>query len=670
MPSLSKTTIKKLSKVPKVVKRPFVEQTKKFPVEHYSYSSLCLFATNPLLFKIRYINKDIISSTRNISGIIGTAFHQAMEVYWGGNPNMVPKDESEAIEMGLKVGMEFLSNHPEGWIQWSEAVQNKQKAFDTFSFLYNSYIKEKPRNPNEQVIGCEVEIKESVDVIHKGQRVTLPIPLKGFLDKLIRVDGKLKIVDYKTCRAFSDPEKIDGKKIIQAVQSYFLAYAYTGEEPYSMIFEEVKGTQNRDGGKQTREYEVVFKDHDLYFDFYLRLYNDVTRALSGEMVFVPNIETFFDNEVCIVAYIHRLDMSEEQAAMFEKHKVDNLTDLLRKKIQTAGNMSQLMKMVESKFISARNLNYNRMTPENKIATKMMEHGMMIQFDKKVEGPMVDLYQYTPSIGLKMSRLTSYVDDVEQVLGVSGVRVLAPIPNSSMVGFEVPKKDRYFPALPDHDGSFELAIGQTIFGETKRFDIREAPHVLVAGSTGAGKSVFLNSLIEQIIKIPNAELHLFDPKMVELSVYEDLAMEYHSDPLAINDALENLIIEMEMRYQSMRKAKVRSILEMPEMKYKFVFIDEFADLTMNNANIQNNVLLLAQKARAAGIHLIISTQRPSVNIINGVIKANFPTKVAFRTAREVDSRVIIDEPGAEKLTGKGDMLFQYNGLVERLQGFNI
>lgn len=637
-----------------------------FPVSHYSYSSLTQFTTNPILFKIKYINRDKIDTTSNISGVIGRAFHYGMELYWGYDEN----DEAGAIELGLSGAMEYLEEYNDGWIEYSKTVQTKQKALEVLAFCYNSYVKEKPRG-EEQTVACEQEINEIVDIEWRGQRLTLPVPLKGYLDRITRQeDGKLIIRDYKTCYSFSDPDKIDGKKIIQAVQYYLLAYAFYGEEPYSVVFEEVKTSKNRDNSKQTREYEIVFADNDLFFDFYFRLYDDVTRALSGEAVFVPNVEAFYDNEVAIISYIHRLDMSEEQAALMKKHKVDNLTALLKEKIQTAGNMRKLMKTVERKFVSARNLNYDRMKNEEKIATKLMEHGLMVQFHSVIDGATVQLYQYTPSVGLKMGRMASFAPDIEQVLGKSGIRVLAPIPNSTMIGFEVPKDERYFPALPEHDKTFNLAMGQTIMGETKRFDIREAPHMLVAGATGSGKSVFLTSIIEQLMTVSNVDLHLYDPKQVEFAMYEGKVREYQCEPEAINDSLVQIVNEMEMRYQQLRKAGTRSIEQMPKMRYKVVVIDEYNDLAMNMSDVARNVLLLAQKARAAGIHVIIATQRPSTDVISGTIKANFPTKAVFRVAKEVDSRIVLDMGGAEKLMGKGDMLFSSDAGVERLQGFNV
>lgn len=639
-------------------------------VNNLSYSAMSLFSTNPIMFKIRYINLDKFDTTTNISGVTGNAFHTAMNVYNGGIDTIMPKNESEAIEYGLKAGMEYLDQYPENFIKYSKTIATKQKAFEKFAFGFNSYVQEKPKNSNEEIIASELLIESDISVDWDGKKIELPIPLKGYIDQVFRTDGKLKVRDYKTCASFSNPEKIDGRKILQAVQYYFLVYAEFGEAPYSMVFDEVKLSQNRDKGPQVRSYEIVYADYELFFDFYLRFYSDIVRALSGEAVFIPNINSFFDNEVAILAYIHRLDMSEEQAELMKQHNVDNLTDLLKKKLSSAGNMRKLLKTVEENFTSAKSLNYKDMKNHDKIKTKLMEYGMLVEFDSLVEGASVDLYRYTPSIGLKMSRLESFTKDIEQVLGVSGIRVLAPIRNSSMIGFEVPKENRYFPALPESNKTFDLKIGQDVLGDNIEFDIREAPHMLVAGATGSGKSVFLNSIIEQLKTIPNAELHLFDPKMVELAFYEDDVLEYKSDHLEISLALEDLVIEMDVRYELMKKNKVRNIKDLPSLNYKFVVIDEFGDLVLNSKKVAKNVLLLAQKARAAGIHIIIATQRPSVDIISGTIKANFPTKVAFRMAKETDSRVILDQSGAEKLLGKGDMLFSTGQGVERLQGFDV
>lgn len=659
----------KVIKPPKDSKKTQSKEIDSFPVDHYSASSMISFSVNPILFKIKHINKDFFDTATGISGVLGKAFHLAMQVYYGGSDTVIITSEEEAITLGLKTGMEYLENYNDGFINYSKTIPNKQKALDLLSFCFNSYIKEKNYNP-EQLVATEDQIKERINVEWRGKELSLPIKLKGYLDKIIDVDGKLKIVDYKTCYAFSNPDKIDGAKIIQAVEYYLLAYVKYGREPYSVIFEEVKYTKNSDGTGQVRQYEIIFGENDLFFDFYFRLYEDITKALMGEMVYVPNVHTLFDNEVAIISYIHRLDEKEEVAKLMKKHKVDTITELLKKEIQNAGNMRKLMKTVEEGFVSAKNLNYDKMKNEEKIQTKLMEHGMMVHFDSVVSGNSVDLYRYSSSIGLKMSRIKAYTDDLEQVLGISGIRILAPITNSSLIGVEVPKENRTFPKLPKSTGDFNIAIGETILGAVRYFDIRMAPHILVAGSTGSGKSVWLHGLIKQLQKIPNAELYLFDPKQVELSHFENTkgVEQYESHPEAITHCLEHIVEEMEDRYSQMKKIKAKNISE-TNFAYKFIVIDEFADLSMRG-KVGASVQLLAQKGRACGIHLILATQRASVRIISGDTKINFPVRVVFKVSKAVDSTVMLDEGGAEKLLGKGDMLFYGDNGIERLQGYVV
>jgi len=680
----------KFPKVPIVSKGKHSEESFSFPLDHYSYSSLVQFTTNPVLFKIKYINGDRYDTTSGTSQIIGQAFHAAMEVFYGGISEMKPKDEQEAIEFGLKTGLDFLDKYPEGFIKYNDTIPNKQRMFEIFSTAYNFYIRDRFVEDYE-ILEIEQEIEEVVNVNWRGQSLNLPIKLKGFPDQIIKTkDGKIKIKDFKTCRSFSDPEKIDGRKIIQAVQYYLLTYAKYGIEPYSMTYEEIKTTKNSDNSKQVKVYEIVYSENELYFDFYFRLYHDITEALNGKMVYVPNVDTLFDNEVAIVSYINRLDISEEKANEMKRLKVENITDLLKKKIQNAGNMRKFLKSAEQQFISAKNLNYERMEIHEKITTKLMEFGMILQFDSKIEGASVDLYRFTPSIGLKMSRLQTYASDIEQVVGKSGIRVAAPIPNTSLVGFEIPRLDRTFPNLPKSQG-YELAIGQTVAGEIKRFDVRQAPHLLIGGSTGSGKSVFLHSVIKQLRKT-NAELKLVDPKQVEFAEYPS-----YSEKEEISSMIKKLVDEMDSRYQELKKLKKKDYIS-ASLNPIFLIIDEYADLVMTTAKkkksstitetnkkgikithresdsgeetVTEMIQRLAQKGRAAGIHIILATQRASTKIINGDIKVNFPVKVVFRMAKEIDSRVMIDEPGAEKLLGKGDCLFVSETGSERLQAFNV
>lgn len=673
---------------PKVYRTAHHSENKEFPVKHISASFMIALSTNPILCKIKYINRDVIDTTMGISGVLGKAFHLAMSVYYGGSDTLIPTNESESIEYGLKAGMELLEGYNDGFIEYSKTIDTKQKALELMSFCFQAYIKEFPYN-REEVLYTEEKIEEMVDVEWRGKKLSLPVKLKGYVDKIERSDGKLKIRDYKTCYAFSNPDKIDGAKILQAIEYYLLVYAKTGEEPYSIIFDEVKYTKNRDPKeKQVRSYEIVFAENDLYFDFYFRFYEDVIRFLNGEAVYLPNVHALFDNEIAIVAYIHRLDMSEETAKLMKKHKVERISDLLKKEIQSAGNMRKLMQAVEDKFVSAKNIDYDKMKVEEKIQTKMLEYGIMLQFDSKIDGMAVDLYQFTPSMGIKMSRIRNYVDDIEQIIGVSGIRILAPIPNTKLVGFEIPKENRIF--MLNESKSDDLIIGVDILGKNIEVKIEEMPHLLVSGTTGSGKSVFLREVIRQTKD--THEVHVIDPKGVEF----DFGLQDH---YAIAKFMIDTVGLMEKRYKEMKKKGVKKWSETGE-KSTLIIIDEYNDLYMSSTKIEvgtkvetkvyakgtkvvkipvfdtignvidKNIKLLAQKARSAGIHIILATQRPSVKVIDGDIKANFPTRVCFRLPTSTDSKVVLDTDGAEKLLGKGDGLLLKDGYITRFQGFNI
>lgn len=619
------------------------------------------------MFKIRYLSGQTIDSTTSITMVIGTAFHKALETYYGGNENFICSTEEEAIEAGLTVGMGFLEAYNDGFIGFTTNVPTKQRAQEIFAFAFRSYVSEMPYNNGDEILGIEEKLVEKIVVAWNGQTVNLPIPLKAYPDKVVRRNGKISIIDYKTSAKFSDPDKIDGSKMLQAVVDYFLVYAKYNEEPYSMIYEEVKTTKNKEGGKQVQQYEIIYGENALFFDFFFRYYEDVCRALNGEQVYVPNVRAMFDGDVSIIAYIHRLDDERVVAEKKKAMKIDSVTDILKAEIQNAASMKKLMKTVETEFCSAKSLNYEKMKPEDKITTKLMEFGLLMKYDSMVSGRTLDLYRFNPSIGLKMAKIRSFVSDLEQVLGVSGIRVLTPIPGSTMVGVEVPRAERSFPQLPAIDKTFNLMIGENIMGETRRFDIRQAPHILVAGSSGSGKSVFLHSIIKQLMAIPSAQLYLYDPKQVEFFQYEEQVKEYRHSNAGILSGLEGLVEEMERRYGLMKTAKVRSITE-TDMPYIFVIIDEYADLAMKEQT-GNLIQQLAQKGRACGIHLVVATQRASAKIITGDIKVNFPVKVVLRMSKEVDSRVMLDESGAERLLGKGDMLFAGEWGVERLQCFS-
>ena len=333
------------------------------------------------------------------------------------------------------------------------------------------------------------------------------------------------------------------------------------------------------------------------------------------------------------------------------------------------------------------------------ATRLQKTLYSFGVSAKVEnvsvGPAITRYELKPAEGVRVNKIANLADDIALNLAAESIRIEAPIPGKQAVGIEIPNKDNEMVHLREilEDGSFinhksklAFALGKDVAGEAVVTDISKMPHVLIAGATGSGKSVCINTLISSIIykaKPSEAKLLMVDPKIVELSVYNGiphLLIPVVTDPKKAAGALAWAVQEMENRYQLFATKGVRDIKGYNEMIRKeeenailphiVVIIDELADLMMvSPKDVEDSICRLAQKARAAGMHLVIATQRPSVDVITGIIKANIPSRISFAVSSQVDSRTILDMAGAEKLLGKGDMLFYPSGASKptRVQG---
>lgn len=314
------------------------------------------------------------------------------------------------------------------------------------------------------------------------------------------------------------------------------------------------------------------------------------------------------------------------------------------------------------------------------------------------GPVVTRYEVEPAPGVKVNRIVTLSDDLARVMSANGIRIQAPVPGKSVVGVEIANETHQTvylseilesKAFKSPKSHLTVALGKTISGEPYTADLGKMPHLLVAGATGSGKSVCVNSIISSILfkSTPDqVRLLMVDPKVVELTMYNDiphLLTPVITEPKKASEALKWTVAEMELRYQKLAKLGVRNLvdynakvkklnpadyedgLEPPQaLPYIVALVDEFADLMLTApADVETSIMSLAQKSRAVGIHLILATQRPSVNVITGVIKANFPSRIAFQVASKTDSRTILDVNGAERLLGRGDMLFLPSGQGE-------
>lgn len=343
--------------------------------------------------------------------------------------------------------------------------------------------------------------------------------------------------------------------------------------------------------------------------------------------------------------------------------------------------------------------------KNRIITTLQNYGIEIETIKATVGPTITLYEIVPKAGVRISKIRNLEYDIMLSLAATGIRIIAPIPGKGTIGIEVPNSDPQVVSMHSiiaskkfQESKFDLpvAFGRTITNDIFMVDLAKMPHLLVAGATGQGKSVGLNAIITSLLyKKHPAELKLVlvDPKKVEFNIYGDIEKHFLAklpdgddaiitDTSKVVETLNSLCIEMDQRYDLLKKAHVRNIKEYnekffirhlnPEKGHRFlpyivVIVDEFGDLIMTaGKEVEMPIARIAQLARAVGIHMIIATQRPSVNIITGVIKANFPARVAFRVSSMIDSRTILDSPGANQLVGRGDMLFSQGNDLIRVQ----
>ena len=348
--------------------------------------------------------------------------------------------------------------------------------------------------------------------------------------------------------------------------------------------------------------------------------------------------------------------------------------------------------------------------------KLADFGVMGRVVTVHPGPVITMYEFEPAPGVKVNRITNLSDDLALALRALSIRIIAPIPGKSVVGIEVPNTERETVYIRDllearsfrqSQSRLTLALGKDIFGNPVEADLASMPHLLVAGATGTGKSVFLNSLLCSILvrATPDeVKLLLVDPKLLELSVYEKiphLIADVVTNPKRASAALQGIVLKMEERYQQMAALGVRNIaqfntrvdeaktaglktyrlrpkpgeaegreVEYQRIPYIVVVIDELADLMVVSArDVEESLQRLAQMARASGIHLVLATQRPSVDVLTGIIKANFPARISFQVSSRIDSRTILDQGGADQLLGQGDMLFLPPGTskLARLHG---
>lgn len=629
--------------------------TPEFLIPHWSKSSMMLFLSNRLSFKKRYILK-IYDSKTGPSALLGIMAHKALEEYFNGF------DEEVAVASGLKVIDTYVGSE----INWGK-TGSREKTMNDYAQAVKFYFEEMPDYYNTgEVMQAELKHTAFVD-LPDGRRMAIPAKAHVDLTWRNKRTGKLEIHDAKFVTSYTGEDERNWGYILQAMFNYFVVKDKYGEAPSKMVFRECKISKNKNGLQQTEDYEIVFDEHPEYFDVFYRLYDDCTKEIMRtDVAFLPNPQDMFEGENSMEIYAQQL-LSIDLSDIEVRHKMEI------KEIRQVQYRPSAHDKEENKFIS----------PEEKIRLKFAEFGIPIEMKETIQSPHVTLYTATPSRGVRMSTIEKHTDDLKIALEATHIRILAPIPGTAVIGVEVANKERRFvpySALELPSGELMVPMGIDSHNQTITKDLRDMPHLLVAGTTGSGKSVFLNVLIKSITaQMPSTDLGLvlIDMKRVELTDHAGLP---HLETLVITDeeraakALKWLVDEMERRYEIFEGARVKNIKEYQgNMKYLVVVIDEFADLILGKFGefVEPAIVRLAQKARAVGIHLVVATQRPSVNVVTGLLKANIATRLCFMTASQIDSKVVLDTVGSEELTGKGDCLFLDPSKVglQRLQAFS-
>jgi hypothetical protein len=665
-------------------------------IDHWSYSSMCSLLGNPLAFKKQYVLKQY-DNTYSPSGLVGSAAHKALEMYLKGMP----------VEAAISEGQKVIDQTSDMGIEYGK-TGTRAGIIATYNQAINMYFEELPTW--YEILGVEESITTEIESISGGN---LPLPAKAKIDLITKNKlGEIEVIDHKFVKGYSDGNVDDFRHWLQGMFDYYIIKAKYGQAPARIIFNELKVTKNKDGSPQLQPYSMEFSNMD--FATFERLFNDCTTLINDpNMIFLPNPADMFNGQLTFELY--RTGVMGVDRPVAVPHKTAEVTFADKQYVASASDKVE---------------NQN-LTMEERIRMKLQEFGIPVQMHDTHTGPSVTQYTMKPSRGVPMSKIARMDRDLALALEAKSLRVEAPIPGTGLVGVEVPSATRTTVELSQNHlrpGTLQLPIGVNLHNEVVYKDLADMPHLLVAGATGAGKSVMLNVIIKSLTQqlTPAAlELILVDPKQVEFSAYEDLphlAQPVVNDNKGAAEVLDATVKEMEKRYTLLRKRGFRSISEYNKsgyrknpIPYRVVILDEFADLMMtadkqpvgsiDYAKLKDNILWavangksgkltqkalkeamamtledgvpaaeesiirIAQKARAVGIHLILATQRPSADVVTGLIKANVPTKIAFMATSRVNSQIILDQPGAEELTGRGDMLFadpSHNGL-QRLQG---
>lgn len=623
------------------------------PIDHLSYSAMRTYCANPWQFKKTYL-LGLWDNKTSCVGVTGKIFHKFAELLYKG----------ESIDEAQSKAIAILDKIPDDTIEFGK-TGSRESIVKDFTKAVQFFLQERPEVG--KVLGAEVKVTTGFEI----GGMEAPLPLKAISD-LVADNNGIWIWDWKVVTSFTDKEEEQPDYIMQAIFNYYTVKSKFGKAPIGMRYFEIKKSQNKNGEPQCQTYEIVYENHPEYFTYFGKMYAGMIRSLANpDLVFLPNFSDMYKGK-------ESWNDFAGEAMDFEMPK-------------QVSHKSPIVRMVEANYVeSVVDSAVDNLTDSDRIRTKLLEFGVPVEMVDCFVGANVTMYRMKPSRGVSMSKISRFEDDLALALGAKSVRIEAPLRGTKYVGIEVSnQKQEIVPWKPEllKENTLTLPIGSDVYGNPFQIDLSKAPHLLVAGSTGSGKSVALNMFIHSLMEQnspDNLKLVLIDPKRTEFTQFEEsphlVSQKFGiiTEGEDVTLALEWAVQEMEDRYKQLREAKVRDIdtyiAQGGYMSKIVIVVDELADLmlSVHKIGIETAIIRLAQKARASGIHLILATQRPSIDVVTGILKANFPTRISFMTATKVDSAVILDQPGAESLIGNGDCLVMKpseKGLI-RLQGYYL
>lgn len=612
-----------------------------YPIKHISFSSMRSFHTNPGGWKERYILGNNTYKT-NPSQLAGKMAHGVIEAFMQGID----------INLAQQAQLAWLDTVPDDQVKWGK-TGTRQGVIDSFTKSIAMYFEEMPKY--EKVLGIEKEMLHTVEDMIDWRQITSPLPFKGIADLIYEEKGHIIVEDFKFVTAHTkDEEGPHPNYWTQAMFYYYLVRQEFKKDPREIRFREIKGGKNKDWSSQQNVITLNYtsEDFQLQKSFFWYQLLGMCKAIENADADTYMIYNTFDMLNGREAFQQLLE------TQFGYKQEQSQTDLVK---------TERGAIKETQFIEQRVPD----SIEGKMVFKFQEFGIALQFVERREWHAYDRYLFKPNRGVKMSDVRKYADDVSQATSIENVRILAPVPGTEYVWVEVPRTERNFEKYE----SGAMPIGKDIDWTVYNLDLEDSntPHMIVAWRTGSGKSEFLKVLIES--RPEGTELRIVDPKRVELKKYKELCWqdEYACEPIEAWVLLSDLKRTMDLRYMRMEEKGVNDVSKIDYNRI-MVVIEEYASLRLDKeygATIEALVLQLTNLGRAAGIHIILATQRPDVKIITGSIKANIGCRVCFATASQIDSKIVLDQMGAEKLAGKGDMLYLYPGQEPvRLQSFYL